>query len=82
MIGKRTISLLALLLCADARSDEPARQADGFSVETFSRATLLRRFDRNGDGEVSKSEIVALREVFGQDVPMLPKGRSDIIVVA
>jgi cytochrome c peroxidase len=43
------------------------------SVESFSRAALLNRFDRDKDGELSESERMALRESFGGiDVPMLP----------
>jgi cytochrome c peroxidase len=67
------IILLALLLCQDVRSDEPAASADSYGIETFTRARLLGRFDGNGDGELSEAERVALREAFGQiDVPMLP----------
>ena len=65
--------LLAILLCGDVRSDEPAGPADAVIVETFTRAALLRRFDGDRDHELNATERVALRDAFGRiDIPMLP----------
>ena len=77
MLGRRisTVGLLlaTLFLSADVRSDEQAREADAVVVETFTRAELLRRFDRNGDNKLNDSERVALQKAIGRlDIPMLP----------
>ena len=68
MFGSRisTVGLLlaTLVVGGDVRSDDQARQADAVGVKTFTRAALLRRFDRNRDNKLNDSERLALQKAF------------------
>ena len=56
-----------------AKSDEPSKSRPSVKPGRFSRTELLRRFDKNRDGKLDKTEKATLRDAFGSmDVPMLP----------
>ena len=55
-----------------AAGDRPNPRAK-LSPETFSRAQLLRWFDKNTDGSFNRAERTAMRDSFGGiDIPVLP----------
>ncbi|MDE0937838.1 MAG: cytochrome-c peroxidase [Mariniblastus sp.] len=64
--------VLAILIDAPLHAHEPTKKVDA-TVKTFSRASLLGRFDRDRDNKLNAGERVVLRDAFGKmDVPMLP----------
>ncbi|MCH7990605.1 MAG: cytochrome-c peroxidase [Planctomycetes bacterium] len=74
------VSVLFTGLCTPAIAIEKNAPNESAGTDSFSRTTLLRRFDKNRDGKLAEREIATLRNAFGGiDVPMLPDKPVDFL---
>jgi cytochrome c peroxidase len=63
----------SFVMCVPAIAVENYAPSKLSGTDSFSRTTLLRRFDKNRDGKLNQKEKEELRNAFGGvDVPMLP----------
>jgi cytochrome c peroxidase len=69
-----------LIVCAPTTAVEENVPNESAGTDSFSRKTLLRRFDNNRDGKLDQKEKAKLRNAFGRiDVPMLPDELVDYL---